>query len=82
MTIADILTAFAAGTYDQELAEQLLQGLIEQEVRADRRSVYAAAALTGLLATGVRMPSIEDACGAARSYADAMVAGIEQPAQP
>lgn len=79
MTIDDILTAFDAGIYDQELAEQLLQGLIEQEAREYRRGAYACAALTGMLANGVRLPSKDDMAREAFVHADCMVEASAKP---
>lgn len=78
MTIDDILTAFALGTYDQELAGELLLGLMEQ----DARSRFACAALTGMLATGVRLPSMDDVAREAMRYADCMVEASLAIAQP
>lgn len=78
MTIDDILTAFALGTYDQELAGLLLHGLMEQQARER----FACAALTGMIATGVRKPSLGDVAKEAFEYADCMVEASASTAQP
>lgn len=73
MTIEEILTAYDSGTYDQELAAVLLHGLITEQVQADQRSQFAAAALQGMLATNVRRPGPADMARDCFVLADAMV---------
>jgi hypothetical protein len=82
MTIEEILTAFAAGTYDQELAEQLLQGLVDEARQLSEQCSYASAALSGLLATGVRRPSMDDVAREAFTYAACMAQAAKQEPLP
>lgn len=82
MTIEEILTAFASGTYDQELAAILLHGLIAQQVQADQRCQFAAAALQGMLSTNVRRPGPADMARDCFVLADAMVAAAAPAAAP
>lgn len=82
MTIEEILTAYEAGTYDQELAAALLHGLIAQQVQAEQRSMFAAAALQGMLSTNVRRPGPADMARECFVLADAMVAAAAPTPTP
>lgn len=80
MTIEEILTAFHADDLTREEAVAAIDAYTAELLlsEADRlRAGYAAAALEGLLSTGVRKPSIEEFARECFDYADAMVAGME-----
>jgi tryptophanase len=72
MTIEEILAGFAAGTVTQDAAATQLHALVDQQVNDAIRCNFAQAALIGMLATGVRRPSIAETARECFEYADAM----------
>lgn len=76
MSIADIL----AQVRDLVLTPEEALPLIQQHVDRNQRALFAAAALQGLLSTGIRMPTKEAQATACWEWADAMVT-CAQPAE-
>ena len=79
MTIDDILDAYDAGTFSRELTAVLLDGLVADRTREQERCEFARAALTGMLATGVRRASFAESARECFAYADEMLAAKAVP---
>lgn len=80
-TIDEIIAGLAAGTYTPEQAKPWVATHISLAVAAGRtRDMFAAAALEGQLATGVRKPTREALAAECFAYADSMMAvGAQMP---
>lgn len=75
-TIEEIIAGLLSGDFTKEQALAWLDQHIELAVdRFDCRSMFAAAALQGRLAAGVRPPNKASLATECFEYADAMVAG-------
>lgn len=78
-TIEEIIAGVAAGEFTQAQALAWLDTHIALAVEAsDHRAMYAAAALQGHLAAGVRPPNKDSLATTCFEYAAAMVACAEQ----
>lgn len=77
-TIQEIIAGLVSGDFTQDQAQAWIDQHIALAVDAnDHRALFAAAALEGQLANGVRKPSKDALAADCFAYADSMVACMQ-----